>query len=346
MFLLYSRTNLKPMNKILTLIVSASLLVCCKSTSELRTTGSIEKLDPSLETLISNDAKVEVLAEGYKWSEGPVWIESEKMLLYSDVPTNTIYKWSEEKGAEVYLTPSGYTGEGPSASKEPGSNGLTLDNSGKLILCQHGDRRVARFEGSFKDPKPSFVTVADLFEGKRFSSPNDAVVRTNSDIFFTDPPYGLPQQQEDSTKEIPFNGVYKVSAAGAVSLLVDSLTRPNGIAFTPNEKTFIVANSDPAKAKWYAYDLAENDSVVNARVLYDATENAKTEKGLPDGLRIDKQGNIFATGPGGIWIFNNAAKLIGRIRLPEPTANCELADDDKTLYITSNMFLLRIKMRQ
>jgi gluconolactonase len=321
-------------------------MVSCKSTSEMRTTGSIEKNDPALDAIVSGDPKIEILAEGYKWSEGPVWIESEKMLLFSDVPNNTIFKWTEKGGAEVFLTPSGYTGEGPSVSREPGSNGLTLDTSGKLILCQHGDRRIARYEGSFKDPKPVYVTVADRFEGKRFSSPNDAAVRNNGDIFFTDPPYGLPKQQDDSTKEIAFNGVYKVSAAGAVSMLVDSLTRPNGIAFTPDQKTFIVANSDPDKARWYAYDLTENDSVVNARIFYDATAFTKTEKGLPDGLRIDKNGNIFATGPGGIWIFNKDGKLLGKIKLPEPTANCALADDEKTLYMTSNMYLLRVRLRE
>jgi gluconolactonase len=322
------------------------MMVSCKSTSEMRTTGSIEKNDPALDAIISGDPKIEILAEGYKWSEGPVWIESEKMLLFSDVPNNTIFKWTEKGGAEVFLTPSGYTGEGPSASREPGSNGLTLDTSGKLILCQHGDRRIARYEGSFKDPKPVYVTVADRFEGKRFSSPNDAAVRNNGDIFFTDPPYGLPKQQDDSTKEISFNGVYKVSAAGAVSMLVDSLTRPNGIAFTPDQKTFIVANSDPDKARWYAYDLTENDSVVNARIFYDVTAFTKTEKGLPDGIRIDKNGNIFGTGPGGIWIFNKDGKLLGKIKLPEPTANCALADDEKTLYMTSNMYLLRVKLRE
>ena len=334
------------MKNLLIIMTTASLMVCCKSTSEVRTSGSIEKSDPALDNIISGDPKIEILAEGYKWSEGPVWIESEKMLLFSDVPANTIYKWTETGGAQVWLTPSGYTGEGPSASREPGSNGLTLDKEGKLILCQHGDRRVARYDGSFQDPKPSFSTVADRVEGKRFSSPNDAVVRMNGDIFFTDPPYGLPKQQDDSTKEIAFNGVYKVSAAGAVSMLVDSLTRPNGIAFTPDQKTFIVANSDPDKARWYAFDLAENDSVVNARILYDATSLTKTEKGLPDGLRIDKNGNIFATGPGGIWIFSNTGKLLGKIKLPEPTANCAFADDEKTLYITSNMNLLRVRLRE
>jgi gluconolactonase len=334
------------MKKLILFACLASLIFSCKSTSETKTTGSIERLDPSLDNLISSDAKIEVLAEGYKWSEGPVWIESEKMLLFSDVPQNTIFKWTEKNGAEVFLTPSGYTGSTPSASHEPGSNGLTLDNSGKLILCQHGDRRIARLDAPFNDAKPNFTTVADKFDGKRFNSPNDVAVRSNGDMFFTDPPYGLPKQENDSTREISFQGVYKVSAAGVVSVLVDSLTRPNGVVFTPDEKTFIVANSDPGKARWYAYDLTENDSIVNGRILYDATENSKNgEKGLPDGLRIDKNGNIFASGPGGIWIFNKDGKNIGKIKLPEPTANCELADDDKTLYITSNMNLLRVKLR-
>jgi gluconolactonase len=318
----------------------------CKTTSELKTTGSIERLDPSLDAIISPDAKVEILSEGYKWSEGPVWIESEKMLLFSDVPQNTIFKWTEKSGAEIFLTPSGYTGSTPSASHEPGSNGLTLDNNGKLILCQHGDRRIARLESPYNDVKPNFVTVADKWNGKRFNSPNDVVVRKNGDIFFTDPPYGLPKQENDSTREIYFQGVYKVSNDGTVSMLVDSLTRPNGVAFTPDEKIIIIANSDPGKARWYAYQLNEKDSIVSGKILFDATENCKNgEKGLPDGLRIDKQGNIFASGPGGIWIFNKDGKNIGKIKLTEPTANCALADDDKTLYITSNMNLLRVKLR-
>lgn len=307
--------------------------------------GAIERMDPSLDALISNDARIEVLAEGYEWSEGPVWIEADKMLLFSDVPRNTIYKWTEKKGAEVYLTPSGYTGLEISKSREPGSNGLTLDTSGRLILCQHGDRRVARMDGSFDSPRPVFITIADRHAGKKLNSPNDVVVRKNGDMFFTDPPYGLPNQQNDSTKETPYNGIYKVETTGAVTLLVDSITRPNGIAFMPGQKSFIVANSDPEKSIWYAFDLAENDSIVNPRIFFDATENSKSEKGLPDGLRIDKNGNVFATGPGGIWIFNQEGKVIGKIKIPEATANCELADDDKTLYITADMYLLRVKLR-
>jgi gluconolactonase len=333
---------MKKLGSIVTLLI---LTTGCSTMKEVKTTGSIDRIDASLNDIITKDATIEILAEGYQWSEGPVWIDTHKMLLFSDVKANTIYKWTAEKGAEVYITPSGYTGSEPSQRDEPGSNGLTLNQDGKLILCQHGDRRVALLDAPFDAPQPKYITIADNYDNKKFNSPNDVVSRRNGDLFFTDPPYGLPQKEKDPTREIPFQGVYKISTDGKVSLLVDSLTRPNGLAFTPDEKTLIVANSDPDKAMWYAFDMLENDSLSNARVLYDATENTKTEKGLPDGLRIDRQGNIFATGPGGLWIFNAAGKLIGKIKLPEPTANCAFADDEKTLFITSNMYLLRIKMR-
>jgi gluconolactonase len=335
------------MKKIISLIVSSIVVICCKSVSEMKTTGSIEKLDSGLNTVISADAKIEILGEGYEWSEGPVWVEGGEMLLFSDVPKNTIYKWTEKGGVEVYLTPSGYTGTEPSKSREPGSNGLTLDQAGRLILCQHGDRRVARMDADIKTPGPVFVTIADRFDGKRFSSPNDVAVRKNGDMFFTDPPYGLPEQEKDSTKEFPFQGVFKVDTSGQVSLLTDSLTRPNGIAFTPDEKTFIVANSDPGSPKWYAFDLTENDSIVNPRIFFDATAQSKAgEKGLPDGLKIDSKGNVFATGPGGVWIFDLSGKVLGRILLPQATANCALSKDEKTLYMTSDMYLLRVRLRE
>jgi gluconolactonase len=319
------------------LMMVSILIASCNGSREAKTIGSIERTDNSLNEIISEDAKIDVLAEGYEWTEGPVWIESQKMLLFSDVPRNTIYKWTNEKGAEVYLTPSGYTGSVPSLSDEPGSNGLTLDKEGRLVLCQHGDRRIARMDASLESPNPSFITVADRYNG--------AVFKSNGDVYFTDPPYGLPKKENDSTREISFQGVYRATPLNYVSLLVDSLTRPNGIAFTPDEKTMIVANSDPGKAIWYAFDLTATDSVTNARIFYDATENAKTESGLPDGLKIDKNGNVFASGPGGVWIFNKDGKVLGKIKIPAPTANVALADDEKTLYLTSDMYLLRVKMR-
>jgi gluconolactonase len=195
------------------------------------------------------------------------------------------------------------------------------------------------------DPKPDFTTISDNIDGKKLSSPNDAVVRSNGDVFFTDPPYGLPKQAEDPTKETPYNGVYKASG-GKTVLLVDSLTRPNGIAFLPGEKTFIVANSDSEKAIWYAFDLNENDSVTNARIFYDATAEAKNEKGLPDGFKVDKKGNIYASGPGGLWIFNTAGKILGKIKIPEATSNCALSADEKTLYLTADMYVIRVKLRE
>ncbi|MBX2963665.1 MAG: SMP-30/gluconolactonase/LRE family protein [Cyclobacteriaceae bacterium] len=318
------------------------LAIGCKP-DEKNTIGSIERLDAALDGIITTNAQIEILAEGFVWSEGPVWVEAENMLLFSDVPKNTVYKWTEASGKQVYLAPSGFTGT-KSESKEPGSNGLLLNSNGKLVLCQHGDRRMAVMNATLADPKPEFITLADQYDGKKFNSPNDAAFRGN-DLFFTDPPYGLPQQTSDPTKEIPFQGIYKVSPEGSVTLMIDSLTRPNGIAFFPDNSTFIVANSDPQKAIWYRYSLGENDSIIHSSVFYDATENTKTEAGLPDGLKIDQQGNVFATGPGGIWIFNADGKVLGKIQLPVPTANCALSSDQKTLYITADRYLLRVKLR-
>lgn len=327
-------------------IISACLLIVSCTMKDTKQMGSIERIDASLNEIINENAKVEILAEGYTWSEGPIWIESQKMLLFSDVPENTIFKWTESNGAEPYLAPSGYTGSTPFNGPEPGSNGLTLDGQGRLVLCQHGDRRIARMDATIEHPKSAFVSLADTFQGKKLNSPNDLVFRSNGDLFFTDPPYGLPTQQvDDPLKEIPFQGVYKLTPEGKLTVLVDSLTRPNGLAFTPDEKTLIVANSDPEKVVWYAFDLTYGDSVANPRIFYDATLEKGIGKGLPDGLKIDKRGNIFATGPGGIWVFNKAGKVIGRIKLPQAAANCAFADDEKTLYITSHMYLLRIKLR-
>lgn len=306
--------------------------------------GSFERTDPAFSEIVADNASIEILAEGFQWSEGPLWVESEKMLLFSDVPKNIVHKWTEEKGLETYVTPSGYSGEGQ-YSREPGSNGLTLSPDNKLVLAQHGDRRIAFMDAPLNAPEPRFVALADKFEGKRFSSPNDVIFRSNGDVFFTDPPYGLPKQAEDPTREIEFNGVYKLSR-GEVSLITDSLTRPNGIAFLKGEKTLLVANSDPGKAIWYAFDLDENDAVSNARIFYDATPNVKAgEKGLPDGFKVDKNGNVFASGPGGIWVFNPDGKVLGRILLPVPTSNCALTPDGKTLFATAHMNLVRVKLK-
>jgi len=320
-------------------------LAACQS-NEKKSIASIERLDAALDQIVSPTAQPEVIAEGFEWSEGPLWLAESKTLIFSDVPKNIIHQWSEEKGLSTYLTPSGYTSDTPRGG-EMGSNGLALSVDGKLLLAQHGDRRIAVMESPLTDPKPTFVTQSDNIDGKKLSSPNDVVSRSNGDLFFTDPPYGLPQQSNDPAKETSFNGVYKISS-GKTTLLVDSLTRPNGIAFLPGEKTFIVANSDPDKATWYAFDLAENDSIVNARIFYNATSDSKSGlPGLPDGLKVDKQGNIFATGPGGIWIFNTSGKVVGKIKFTDvPTSNCALSDDEKTLFITADNYVVRVKLRE
>jgi gluconolactonase len=326
---------------VLFLLAFLSMLSCKVAEKEAMTLGSIERADPSVDQLIEPSATIEVLSDGYEWSEGPVWVESEKMLLFSDVPTNTVYKWTEADSIEVFLKPSGYTGQSSSNSREEGSNGLALNGEGKLVLCQHGDRRLALLDAPLDAPQSTFSTLAGDYEGKKFNSPNDVAIRKNGDYFFTDPPYGMP---ENATQEIPFQGVYKLSN-GTVTLLVDTLTRPNGIALMPDEKTLVIANSDKDKAMWYAFDLGEEDAFANGRIFYNATEAAKTESGLPDGLKIDRQGNVFATGPGGVWIFDKDAKLLGKIKLPKSTANCAFSEDEKTLFITSDNYLLRLKMR-
>ena len=328
------------------------ILIACNSEQKsknqemnYKTIGSIERYDTALDNIISANAAIEVLADGFEWSEGPLWIEKHKMLLFSDVPMNTIFKWTEGKGKEVYLKPSGYTGTEPSPCKEPGSNGLLLDSAGNLVLCQHGDRQVGKMDAPLDKPEAKFISLANKYNAKRFSSPNDAVYNSAGELFFTDPPYGLQTQDDrDPKKEIPFNGVYKVKSNGEVILLVDSITRPNGLAFLPGEKKLIVACSDPARPNWYIYEVS-GDSLTNGKIFYSAAEKAKTMRGLPDGLKIDKNGNVFATGPGGVNIFNSDGKKLGLVKLADPTSNCALSPDEKTLYITNDMNLVRVKLR-
>jgi len=303
----------------------------------------IESLDEEFHQIIHDSAKVEIIAQGFNWSEGPLWLEAYRTLLFSDVPENTIYKWSEENGKQVYLKPSGYTGTAKRGG-ETGSNGLLLDKEDRLVLCQHGDRRLAVMDAPINDPKPIFKSIAANYQGKKFNSPNDAVLRSNGDMFFTDPPYGLEKNMSDPLKEIQFQGVYKVTPEGTVTLLTDSITRPNGIALTRDEQSIIVANSDSKKKIWYAYDFGPNDSLINPRIFYDAT-NDPSPKGSPDGLKIDRNGNVFATGPGGVWIFNSEGLALGRIKFPESTSNVALSADEKTLFITADMYVLRVKMR-
>jgi gluconolactonase len=314
-----------------------------EQTSSGKTIGTIEKMDPALDAIISPNAKAEILAEGFDWSEGPLWIEKINALIFSDVPQNIVYKWTAEKGKEVYLTPSGYT-DSAKRGGEMGSNGLTLDNNGNLVLCQHGNRQIARMTSGVDNPQPLFATLAGKYKGMRFNSPNDVVFNSKGEIFFTDPIYGLETQSDtDPKKETPYNGVYKVKTNGEVVLLIDSITRPNGIAFTPDEKKLIVACSDPEKPNWYIFDMDENGAK-NGRIFYSCALEEKLP-GLPDGLKIDKNGNIFASGPGGIRVFNPEGKMLGMLKLDNPASNCAFSPDQKTLYVTNDMYVLRLKMR-
>ena len=307
------------------------------------TTGFIERVNPALDQIIPIDAKIEILAEGFDWTEGPLWLESENCLIFSDIPPNTVFRWDSLNGLSVYLKPSGYT-DSVKRSGEVGSNGLILDHQNNLILCQHGDRRLAMMNADLGDPKPVYSTVVDGYEGKRLNSPNDATFAANGDLYFTDPPYGLEQGMDDPTKEIPFQGVYRMDTEGEVELLTDELTRPNGIAISPDQKYLYVANSDPQRAIWMKYPLNEEGSIGEGALFYDATEAVANHKGLPDGLKIHPNGTIFATGPGGVWIFDEAGTHLGTIRTGEATSNCALGQDNKYLYLTADMYLMRVAL--
>jgi gluconolactonase len=308
-----------------------------------KTVGSIERLDASINQLIPEDAKIDVLAEGFSWAEGPVWVPVLSSVLYSDVPNNVVYKWNETDGNSVFLKPSGKTGYAP-ANADEGANGLLLDSNGKLVLCQHGDRRVARLESNWNKPTATFATLIDRYDGSRFNSPNDATFSSGGQLYFTDPPYGLKDQDADSLKELPFNGVYMLDKSGTLTLVDSTLTRPNGIALSPDESTLYVANSDAKRAIWMSYDVT-TDGVTNPRVFFDATAMPPARKGVPDGLKMDKRGNLYATGPGGVLILSPQGKHLGTILTGVETANCAFNEDQSVLYITAEKYLLRVKLR-
>ncbi len=301
--------------------------------------GKIERKDPRLDKLVPADAHMERLAEGFDWSEGPVWIPDGGYLLFSDIPRNSVMKWKDGEGISLFMKPSGYTGV-VEYGGEPGSNGLLLDPQGRVVFCEHGDRRVSRLE---KDGGKK--TLADSYAGKRLNSPNDAVYKSNGDLYFTDPPYGLPKNFDDPRRELDFCGVYRLAADGQVTLLIKDMTRPNGIAFSPDEKTLYVAQSDPAAAVWMAFDVKPDGTVGAGRVFFDATAWAKAgRKGLPDGMDVDQAGNLFATGPGGVHVFAADGTHLGTFDTGEATANVAWGDDGHTLYITADMYLVRIKL--
>ncbi len=297
----------------------------------------IDRFDPAFDRLVAKEAVVEKLGEGYRWSEGPVWYQNS--VVFSDVPGNIAYQWKEgDKAPKVFLQPSG--GEVPvGTSREPGSNGLAVDAQGRLLLCQHGARRIARYENG------TFTTLVDRYEGKRFHSPNDLVVRKSGQIFFTDPPYGLEGINESPLKEQAVNGVYRLDPDGKVALLIKDLSYPNGITLSPDEKVLYVAISDSAHPRVMAYDVQPDATVANGRIFFDPknTPELKGPGGF-DGLKTDREGNVWTTGPGGVLVISAQGKLLGRINTGVPTANCGWGGEDgSTLYITANNELVRVK---
>jgi gluconolactonase len=308
--------------------------------------GKVEIYDSSASLYIDSNAVVEIIGRNYKWSEGPVWVPSKQMLLFSAVLENKIYRWSGKDTPLVYLSPSGYT-DTAYRNGENGSNGLALDRDGKLILCQSGNRQVVRLDAPLDSPAPRFTVLAKNYQGKKFNSPNDLVADSKNNIYFTDPVYGLPKKQDDPTRELNFEGVYKISATGALRLLIDSISRPNGIALSPDEKILYVGSSDD-HTRWYAYHLDSLGNIEGGGVFLDGTalkEKATVKEGA-DGFKTDQYGNIFSSGPDGINILSPKGTLLGLIKIyNKRTSNCAFNETKNVLFITADDWVLKVKIK-
>lgn len=318
---------------------------CTQPKNTMKPNSSIEILDEAALTLIDPEAKLEVIAEGFEWTEGPLWLEKEQKLLFSDIPNNSIFQIDAKGETSLYLKPSGYTGDAARGG-ETGSNALILDPQGNLVLCQHGDRRMARMNAPLGQPKADFVSIVDNYQGKRLNSPNDAIYDKAGNLYFTDPPYGLEFNVDDPAKELSFQGIYCLKTDGEL-LLVDSISRPNGITFSPDQTKLIVANSDPKHAVWYQYDIVSPGVVENKQLFFDSTDlvGKEGQQGLPDGMKMHSSGYLFATGPGGVWVFNPDGKVVARIYTGEATSNCAFSTDEKTLYITADYYVLKMGLK-
>lgn len=331
------------MIRLLIVLVPAAFLVGCSDTSAPApkaaaptnvSVGSIARLDPALDAILPKDAQIEKVAGDFTFIEGPLW-RPEGVLWFSDVVGDVVRQWSPDGKVTILFRPGGSDGTSLPVGGFNGPNAMTVDKDGTVLLCQHGFRRIVRVG---KDMK--WTVLVDKFEGKKLNSPNDLVYRSDGSLYFTDPPYGLPKDDNDPAKELKFNGVFKLTN-GKLQAIVKDLTRPNGIAFSPDEKILYVANSDDKHRFWMRYDVAADGSVSNGKVFADVS--AEKEEGLPDGMKVDSQGNIWGSGPGGLWIFSPDGKHIGTLKPPEQPANCGWGDDGKSLYITARTGLYRIK---
>lgn len=322
--------------RVLLWLFASLLFVALAVRIEAAGEGKILRADPAINQIVPPTAIIEKLAGGFQFTEGPVWIQA-GYLLFSDIPQNTIFRWAPDGKVTVFRKPSGYDGTAAPPSAPFGSNGLTLDTEGRLIICEHGNRRVTRLE---KDGK--LTVLADRYQGKRLNSPNDAVYKSDGSLYFTDPPYGLVKQDQDPKKELTFNGIYRLSGA-KLQLLSTDLTRPNGLAFSPDEKHLYVANSDERRKIWMRFEVKPDGTLGNPKVLFDVTR--QTAEGLPDGMKVDQKGNLYCTGPGGVWILSPEGKHVGTIQPAEVPANCAWGDaDGKTLYMTARKGLYRIRL--
>lgn len=301
----------------------------------------IDRWDPALDSIVPKDWKIEKLAAGFGWAEGPIWIKSGGYLLFSDVPGNKMWKWSAKGGLAKFLDPSGAASYDTNVWREAGANGLAIFNAGSILLADSGNRGIQRLDLTTKKKTP----VAMSFEGRKFSSPNDVIRMKNGVIFFTDPPYGFKKFDDAPEKEIAFNGVFRVGKDGKVTAIEKELTRPNGVALSPDESILYVAQSEGTKAIINAYSLDQGGNVTGKKLFLDVTDLVKPDApGAPDGLTVAADGTIFTSGPGGVLVISKDGKRLGRIWDGKQTANCKFGDDGKTLYLTSSDFLARIRL--
>lgn len=299
--------------------------------------GRVERLDPALDAIVPSEPRIERLASGFLFTEGPVWVRDGGYLLFSDPNNNLIYRWTPDGSLSIYRTHSGYSGFDIGEYGQPGSNGLTLDRDGRLTINQHGNRRVVRLEKNGQ-----LTVLADHYEGKRLNSPNDLVYKSDGALYFTDPPFGLPKFFDDPRKELRYSGVFRVRDR-EIQLVTKDLRGPNGLAFSPDEKYLYVDNWDLKKAVIMRYEVQADGTLANGAVFVDATGSPGDDAW--DGMKVDQKGNLYVSGPGGLWIISAEGKHLGTIVPPEHPHNLAWGDDDgRTLYLTSQTGLYRIRL--